>query len=86
MDEISVLEANSRSQIEWLDNERRNDKNNLASLQNRLTVLEGKYCLAETTQEMETEIVEAHLELPALISTKLNPTLKAKICFITSIP
>ena len=37
MDEISVLEQLEK-RIEWLDNERRNDKNNFSSLQNRLTV------------------------------------------------
>jgi len=36
MDEITDLEQLEK-RVEWLDNERRNDKNNLASLQNRLT-------------------------------------------------
>ncbi|HOF25034.1 MAG TPA: hypothetical protein PK982_02075 [Anaerolineaceae bacterium] len=58
MDEISVLEQLEK-RIEWLDNERRNDKNNLASLQNRLTVLEGEnIALRKQLKEMETEIVK----------------------------
>jgi chromosome segregation ATPase len=39
MDEYAGLEQLER-RVEWLDNERRNDKTNLASMQNRLTVLE----------------------------------------------
>ncbi len=39
MDEYAGIEQLER-RVEWLDNERRNDKTNLASMQNRLTVLE----------------------------------------------
>ncbi len=41
MDEYSGFEQLEK-RVEWLDNERRNDKTNLASLQNRLTVVEGE--------------------------------------------
>jgi len=40
MDELAGLEQLEK-RVEWLDNERRNDKTNLASLQNRLTTLES---------------------------------------------
>ncbi len=40
MDDYSGYEQLEK-RVEWLDNERRNDKTNLASLQNRLTQLEG---------------------------------------------
>ena len=40
MDDYSGFEQLEK-RVEWLDNERRNDKTNLASLQNRLTQLEG---------------------------------------------
>jgi len=55
MDEITDLEQLEK-RIEWLDNERRNDKNNLASLQNRLTVLEGEnIALRKQLKDMEAE-------------------------------
>ena len=41
MDDYSGFEQLEK-RVEWLDNERRNDKTNLASLQNRLTQLEGE--------------------------------------------
>ena len=41
MDEYAGIEQLER-RVEWLDNERRNDKTNLASMQNRLTVLEAE--------------------------------------------
>ena len=41
MDDYSGFEQLEK-RVEWLDNERRNDKTNLASLQNRLTMLEGE--------------------------------------------
>ncbi|NLC30225.1 MAG: hypothetical protein GX773_07175 [Chloroflexi bacterium] len=41
MDEYSGIEQLEK-RVEWLDNERRNDKTNLASLQNRLTMLESE--------------------------------------------
>jgi chromosome segregation ATPase len=40
MDDYSGIEQLEK-RVEWLDNERRNDKNNLASLQNRLNQLES---------------------------------------------
>lgn len=40
MDDYSGIEQLEK-RVEWLDNERRNDKTNLASLQNRLTQLES---------------------------------------------
>ena len=45
--------------VEWLDNERRNDKTNLASLQNRLTVLETEnITLRKQLKEMELAITK----------------------------
>ena len=41
MDEITSFEQLEK-RVEWLDNERRNDKTNLAALQNRLTGLESE--------------------------------------------
>lgn len=41
MDDYSGIEQLEK-RVEWLDNERRNDKTNLASLQNRLTMLESE--------------------------------------------
>jgi chromosome segregation ATPase len=45
--------------VEWLDNERRNDKTNLASLQNRLTMLEGENLnLRKQIKELELLITK----------------------------
>lgn len=56
MDEYSGIEQLEK-RIEWLDNERRNDKTNLASLQNRLTILEGENMnLRKQIKELEVLI------------------------------
>ncbi len=56
MDEYSGIEQLEK-RIEWLDNERRNDKTNLASLQNRLTILEGENLnLRKQIKELEVLI------------------------------
>ena len=56
MDEYSGLEQLEK-RVEWLDNERRNDKTNLASLQNRLTILEGENLnLRKQIKELEVLI------------------------------
>ncbi|NLA80604.1 MAG: hypothetical protein GX853_07675 [Chloroflexi bacterium] len=56
MDEYAGLEQLER-RVEWLDNERRNDKTNLASMQNRLTVLETENAnLRKQIKELETLI------------------------------
>lgn len=56
MDELTDLEQLAK-RVEWLDNERRNDKTNLASLQNRLTVLEGEnITLRKQIKEYEVAI------------------------------
>ncbi|MEA4812577.1 MAG: hypothetical protein VB108_08415 [Anaerolineaceae bacterium] len=56
MDEYSGLEQLEK-RVEWLDNERRSDKTNLASLQNRLTVIEGEnITLRKQIKEMEVSI------------------------------
>jgi chromosome segregation ATPase len=66
MDEISVLEQLEK-RIEWLDNERRNDKNNLASLQNRLTVLEGdNIALRKQIKDMETEVAKLTSQIASI--------------------
>jgi len=56
MDEYSGIEQLEK-RVEWLDNERRNDKTNLASLQNRLTMLEGENLnLRKQIKELEVLI------------------------------
>lgn len=56
MDEYSGIEQLEK-RIEWLDGERRNDKTNLASLQNRLTILEGENLnLRKQIKELEVLI------------------------------
>ncbi len=56
MDEYSGIEQLEK-RVEWLDNERRNDKTNLASLQNRLTILEGENMnLRKQIKELEVLI------------------------------
>ncbi len=56
MDEYSGIEQLEK-RVEWLDNERRNDKTNLASLQNRLTILEGENMnLRKQLKELEVLI------------------------------
>lgn len=58
MDDYSGYEQLEK-RVEWLDNERRNDKTNLASLQNRLTVLEGENLnLRKQIQELEILITK----------------------------
>ncbi len=58
MDDYSGFEQLEK-RVEWLDNERRNDKTNLASLQNRLTVLEGENLnLRKQIKELEMLITK----------------------------
>ncbi len=58
MDEYSGFEQLEK-RVEWLDNERRSDKTNLASLQNRLTVVEGENInLRKQIKEMEVTITK----------------------------
>lgn len=58
MDDYSGFEQLEK-RVEWLDNERRNDKTNLASLQNRLTMLEGENLnLRKQIKELELLITK----------------------------
>ena len=58
MDDYSGFEQLEK-RVEWLDNERRNDKTNLASLQNRLTMLEGENLnLRKQLKELELLIMK----------------------------
>ncbi len=58
MDDYSGIEQLEK-RIEWLDNERRNDKTNLASLQNRLTNLESENLnLRKQIKELEILITK----------------------------
>ena len=58
MDDYSGFEQLEK-RVEWLDNERRNDKTNLASLQNRLTMLEGENLnLRKQLKELELLITK----------------------------
>lgn len=58
MDEYSGIEQLEK-RVEWLDNERRNDKTNLASLQNRLTMLESEnLSLRKLLKELELQLTQ----------------------------
>jgi len=58
MDDYSGIEQLEK-RVEWLDNERRNDKTNLASLQNRLTMLESENLdLRKQLKELEALIAK----------------------------
>jgi len=58
MDDYSGFEQLEK-RVEWLDNERRNDKTNLASLQNRLIVLESENLnLRKQIKELELLITK----------------------------
>jgi len=58
MDDYSGFEQLEK-RVEWLDNERRNDKTNLASLQNRLTMLESENLnLRKQIKELELLITK----------------------------
>jgi len=62
MDEITSFEQLEK-RVEWLDNERRNDKTNLAALQNRLTGLESENI---ALRELEQEISALKNQLASL--------------------
>jgi len=63
MDEYAGLEQLER-RVEWLDNERRNDKTNLASMQNRLTVLETENTnLRKQIKELEILISQQSTQI-----------------------
>ncbi len=65
MDEYAGLEQLAR-RVEWLDNERRNDKTNLASLQNRLTLLETENInLRKQIKELEMTLSEQAAQISA---------------------
>lgn len=58
MDEYSGIEQLEK-RVEWLDNERRNDKTNLASLQNRLTMIESENLgLRKQIKELEVQLTQ----------------------------
>lgn len=58
MDEFTGFEQLEK-RVEWLDNERRNDKTNLASLQNRLTTLETEnITLRKQIKELEMALAK----------------------------
>ncbi len=66
MDDYSGFEQLEK-RVEWLDNERRNDKNNLASLQNRLTVLVGENLnLRKQIKELEILITKNSSQIATL--------------------
>lgn len=63
MDEITGFEQLEK-RVEWLDNERRNDKTNLASLQNRLTALETEnITLRKQLKELEVSIAKTNNQI-----------------------
>jgi len=69
MDDYSGYEQLEK-RVEWLDNERRNDKTNLASLQNRLTVLEGENLnLRKQIKELEILITKIRTRSQPSINT-----------------
>lgn len=66
MDEYTNLEQLEK-RVEWLDNERRNDKTNLASLQNRLTALEDENInLRKQIKDLELAITKVNNQLSGL--------------------
>ena len=66
MDDYSGIEQLEK-RIEWLDNERRNDKTNLASLQNRLTNLESENLnLRKQIKELEMLITKNSNQIATL--------------------
>ncbi|HOF28168.1 MAG TPA: hypothetical protein PLY06_02300 [Anaerolineaceae bacterium] len=66
MDDYSRIEQLEK-RIEWLDNERRNDKTNLASLQNRLTNLESENLnLRKQIKELEMLITKNSNQIATL--------------------
>ena len=66
MDDYSGFEQLEK-RVEWLDNERRNDKNNLASLQNRLTQLESDNLnLRKQIKELEILITKNSSQIATL--------------------
>ncbi len=66
MDEYSGIEQIEK-RVEWLDNERRNDKTNLASLQNRLTILEGENMnLRKQIKELEVLINQNSTQIASM--------------------
>ena len=63
MDEYTGFEQLEK-RVEWLDNERRNDKTNLASLQNRLTSLETEnIALRKQLKELEISIAKTNNQI-----------------------
>lgn len=58
MDEITGFEQ-LQKRVEWLDNERRNDKTNIASLLNRLSILESENnALRQQVKELSSDLVD----------------------------
>lgn len=68
MDDLTGFELLEK-RVEWLDNERRSDKTNLASLQNRLSELEND------NKKMSQRIIDLETELSSL-RTKISETNK----------
>jgi chromosome segregation ATPase len=63
MDEYTGFEQLEK-RVEWLDNERRNDKTNLASLQNRLSALETEnITLRKQLKELEISIAKTNNQI-----------------------
>lgn len=66
MDEYAGIEQLER-RVEWLDNERRNDKTNLASMQNRITVLEAENTnLRKQIKEIEMLLSQQGTQISSL--------------------
>lgn len=63
MDEFTGFEQLEK-RVEWLDNERRNDKTNLASLQNRLTAIETEnITLRKQIKELEMALTKSNNQI-----------------------
>ena len=66
MDEYSGIEQLEK-RVEWLDNERRNDKTNLASLQNRLTMIESENLnLRKQIKELEVQLTQQNNQIASM--------------------
>ena len=85
MDEITGFEQ-LQKRVEWLDNERRNDKTNIASLLNRLSILESENnALRQQVKELSSDLVDLSTQVKSTdkyekqierVNTELNQKIK----------
>jgi len=86
MDEITGFEQ-LQKRVEWLDNERRNDKTNIASLLNRLSILESENnALRQQVKELSSDLVDLSTQVKSTdkyekqierVNTEFNQKIKS---------